>query len=165
MKAFIAAGSDASGDAVVDLEKVRFVVTTSTSANSTTLAPSYNIPIALILGGLGWGCLALVMFGTWQIVLAGIGVVFGVFLLYQAATLRLVFTATDLDIYRGDNRIRQFPYAEWQIWAIFWTPVPILFYFREVNSIHFLPVLFSPEMLRSQLEQRVPDLAEQSEPS
>jgi len=165
MKAFIAAGSDASGDAVVDLEKVRFVVTTSTSANSTTLAPSYNIPIALILGGLGWGCLALVMFGTWQIVLAGIGVVFGFFLLYQAATLRLVFTATDLDIYRGDNRIRQFPYAEWQIWAIFWTPVPILFYFREVNSIHFLPVLFSPEMLRSQLEQRVPDLAEQSEPS
>lgn len=140
-------------------------MTTSTSANSTTLAPSYNLPIAVILGGLAGGGLALVMFGTLQVVLAGVGVVFGLFLLYQAATLRLVFTETDLDIYRGESRIRQFPYAEWQIWDIFWSPVPVLFYFREVNSIHFLPILFSPAMLRSQLEQHVADLADQPDPS
>lgn len=140
-------------------------MTTSTSANSTTLAPSYNLPLALILGGLGGGCLALVMFGTLQVMLAGVVFVFGLFLLYQAATLRLVFTETDLEIYRGESRIRQFPYGEWQIWDIFWSPVPILFYFREVNSIHFLPILFSPEMLRSQLEQHVADLADQPDPS
>jgi len=138
-------------------------VTTSATTNSTTLKPSYNIPIALLLGGAGWGALALVMFGTLQVVLAGIVFVFGLFLLYQAATLRLVFTETDLDIYRGDDRIRRFPYAEWQIWDIFWSPVPVLFYFREVNSIHFLPILFSPEMLRSQLEQHLPNLADQPE--
>jgi len=103
------------------------------------------------------------MFGTLQIVLAGVVFVLGLFLLYQAATLRLVFSETDLDIYRGDQRIRQFPYADWKIWDIFWSPVPVLFYFREVNSIHFLPILFSPEMLRSQLEQHLPHLADSAD--
>ena len=138
-------------------------MTTSATVNSTTLKPSYNLPILLLLGGAGGGCLALVMFGTLQIVLAGVVFVFGLFLLYQAATLRLVFSETDLDIYRGDQRIRQFPYADWKIWDIFWSPVPVLFYFREVNSIHFLPILFSPEMLRSQLEQHLPHLADSAD--
>lgn len=131
-------------------------MTASPTVESTTLKPSYNLPIALILGGLGWGSLSLVMFGTVQRVLASIVALFGLFLLYQAMSLRLVFTATDLDIYRGEKRIRRFPYADWEIWDIFWSPVPILFYFREVNSIHFLPILFSPEELRSQLEQHLP---------
>lgn len=100
------------------------------------------------------------MFGTVQRVIAGILFVFGLFLLYQASTLRLVFTESDLDIYRGDARIRQFPYQDWQIWDIFWSPVPILFYFREVKSIHFLPILFNPEELRSQLERHLPDKAD-----
>ena len=30
-----------------------------------------------------------------------------------------------------------------------------LFYFRETQSIHFLPILFSPKELREQLELRV----------
>lgn len=94
-----------------------------------------------------------------QIWLAGVLALFGCFLLYQTATLRLVFTETDLDIYRGDTQIRQFPYQDWQTWAIFWSPLPILFYFREVKSIHFLPVLFNPVSLRSQLEQHVLDKA------
>jgi hypothetical protein len=42
---------------------------------------------------------------------------------------------------------------------IFWSPVPILFYFREVNSIHFLPMLFQSAALRTQLETRLPQLA------
>jgi hypothetical protein len=29
----------------------------------------------------------------------------------------------------------------------------VLFYFREVSSIHFLPILFSPSQLRSCLER------------
>ena len=30
-----------------------------------------------------------------------------------------------------------------------------MFYFRETQSIHFLPILFSPKVLREQLELRV----------
>ncbi len=133
-------------------------VTASSTAESITLPPSYNIPMALILGGLAWGSLALVMFGIGQVVVAGLVLVFGLFLLYQTKTLRLVFTDQALEVYRGNAQIRCFPYADWQTWEIFWSPVPILFYFREVNSIHFLPVLFNPEALRSQLEQRFPRL-------
>nr|WP_242517609.1 DUF3119 family protein [Leptolyngbya sp. LK] len=136
------------------------MVTVSSANQTTTLQPSYNLPIALILGGIAWACLSLVMWGTLVAIVAGIVALFGGFLLYQAATLRLVFTATDLDIYRGDRRIRQFPYQDWEHWDIFWQPVPVLFYFREVNSIHFLPILFSPIMLRSQLEQHVPHQAD-----
>lgn len=77
---------------------------------------------------------------------------FGLFLLVQTLTLTLRFTETALDIYRGEKQIRTFPYADWQHWEIFWTPVPVLFYFREVNSIHFLPILFSPIELQACLE-------------
>jgi hypothetical protein len=84
--------------------------------------------------------------------------IFGVFLLYQTVSLRLVFTTTDLDIYRGETQIRRFPYQDWQHWEIFWPAVPILFYFREVNSIHFLPVLFDPKQLQTCLETRLPQL-------
>jgi hypothetical protein len=81
---------------------------------------------------------------------------FGLFLMFQALTLRLQFTATDLDIYRGEKLIRRFPYQEWQNWRIFWNGVPILFYFKEIKSIHFLPILFDPNTLKSCLEQRCP---------
>jgi hypothetical protein len=84
---------------------------------------------------------------------------FGVFLLVQALTLTLRFTATALDIYRGEKLIRHFPYAEWEYWEIFWAPVPTLFYFREVNSIHFLPILFNPTQLKTSLESHCPSLA------
>jgi len=82
--------------------------------------------------------------------------VLAVFLLFQTATIRLEFTQTALDIYRSNQRIRQFPYQDWSHWEIFWPPVPILFYFREVNSIHFLPILFNPKMLQTCLEERCP---------
>ncbi len=106
------------------------------------------MPVVLILAALplfwvqAWASLAIALFG--------------VFLLIQTVTLRLRFTATDLDIYRGDNLIRRFPYAEWQNWRIFWPPLPILFYFKEVNSIHFLPILFDPKALQTCLEARCP---------
>ncbi len=87
-----------------------------------------------------------------QLWVAAVLGLFGVFLLVQALTLTLRFTENSLDIYRGEKLIRHFPYAEWEHWEIFWSPVPILFYFREVNSIHFLPILFSPTQLRTCLE-------------
>jgi hypothetical protein len=118
---------------------------------TVTLPPSYRIPIAL-------GLIALPI-AALQIWVGGVIGGFALFLLVQTITLRLVFTDTALEVYRGDRIIRHFPYAEWQRWDIFWSPVPILFYFREVNSIHFLPMLFQATALRTQLEARLPALA------
>ncbi|MEO1094231.1 MAG: DUF3119 family protein [Cyanobacteria bacterium J06638_28] len=123
-------------------------MTSSSTAQNATLDPSYRIPLTLIVVALPLGLLK-----VWLAIAIAL---FGTFLLYQAATLRLVFTDTDLDIYRGESQIRRFPYQEWQTWEIFWSPMPILFYFREINSIHFLPILFNPTGLRAQLEARVP---------
>lgn len=120
--------------------------TSTTALETVELAPSYRLPVAIALLGIA--------LGFWNIWAGGVIGLFGVFLLIQAATLRLRFTATDLDIYRGEKRIRQFPYRDWQNWEIFWQPVPILFYFKEINSIHFVPVLFNPKTLRECLEQR-----------
>ncbi|NJO85655.1 MAG: DUF3119 family protein, partial [Synechococcaceae cyanobacterium RM1_1_27] len=53
--------------------------------------------------------------------------------------------------------IRNFPYGEWTSWKLFYPSVPILFFFREVKSIHFLPILFAPQQLQSCLETYVGD--------
>jgi hypothetical protein len=127
-------------------------VTTSFTSNSTStveLKPSYNIPVVLIIGSIP---LLLIQ----QFVAGGITALLGLFLMYQAATLRLQFSPTDLDIIKGDNLLRRFPYSEWQNWRIFWSKVPILFYFKEIKSIHFLPILFSPNILKACLEERCP---------
>lgn len=118
------------------------------SVETVQLAPSYTLPIALVL-------IALLLFWL-QPWLSGAIALFGIFLLYQAVTLRLMFTDTALDIYRGDALIRRFPYQDWQNWAIFWSGVPILFYFKEVKSIHFLPILFDPTTLNACLQERCP---------
>ena len=127
--------------------------TDPTSAAAVTLEPRYWVPMGVTLlgpasllsaplwGGARWLCLALVLFGG--------------FLLLQARLLRLRFTGDALVVLRLDQEIRRFPYAEWSGWRIFWPPLPVLFYFREIRSIHLLPVLFDAAELRSQLEQRV----------
>jgi Protein of unknown function (DUF3119) len=122
----------------------------NTFPNTSTveLKPSYNIPIVLVFAGI---CLLLAL--PW---LGGAIAVFGLFLMFQAVSLRLQFTAMDLDIYRGEKLIRRFPYQEWQNWRIYWNRVPILFYFKEVKSIHFLPIIFDPNTLKTCLEQRCP---------
>ena len=127
------------------------VVPSPISNPTVELLPSFWLPIALVF-------LALPLFLV-QVWLSSAIALFGLFLFIQAATLRLRFTPSDLDIYRGETLIRRFPYQEWQNWRIFWTPVPILFYFKEVNSIHFLPVLFDPKMLQTCLEARCPRIS------
>ncbi|MEG4286498.1 DUF3119 family protein [Microcoleus sp. A006_D1] len=127
-------------------------MTTTASATTPTdtieLAPSFAIPLVLVLTAV-----PLLFVQKWvSLPLA----LFGLFLMYQAATIRLQFTLTDLDIYRSSKLIRQFPFRQWQNWRIFWPAVPILFYFKEINSIHFLPVLFDRKMLQTCLEQRCP---------
>ena len=120
-----------------------------TTDKVNALSPSYNLPIAIMLLSLPLLWIQL-----------GIGLliaVLGLFLLYQTSTIRLVFTASALEVRRNDNLLKTFPYADWQSWKVFWPAVPILFYFKEVNSIHFLPVLFSPKELRTHLEEHCGD--------
>ncbi|MEM9090495.1 MAG: DUF3119 family protein [Cyanobacteria bacterium P01_F01_bin.53] len=124
---------------------------TTTPATSETLTPSFKLPIGIVLLSL-----------PLLFVQLGVGIVIallGLFLLYQTTTIRLKFTPTALEVLRNENILKTFPYAEWESWTIFWPPVPILFYFKEVNSIHFLPVLFSPEELRDRLQTHCPDQA------
>ncbi|MBD2137206.1 DUF3119 family protein [Anabaena sp. FACHB-1237] len=118
--------------------------------STVELKPSYNLPIALVFIGI------LILFiQPW---VGSVVTLLGLFLMLQAVTLRFQFTATDFDLYRGEKLIRRFPYQEWQNWRVFWHKVPILFYFKEVNSIHFLPILFDPEALKSCLEEHCPKL-------
>ncbi len=128
------------------------IVATASSMNSSAstveLRPSYKLPLALVVIAV-----ALVW---WQIAIASAVGLFGLFLAFQAATIRLQFTDSALDVYRSGKLIRQFPYSDWQNWRIFWSKVPILFYFKEVKSIHFVPVLFDARTLRSCLEQKCP---------
>jgi hypothetical protein len=124
------------------------VYTVVTSSGDLELSPSYPIPIVVIVAAL-----PLLAWNIWLGLAIG---VFGLFLLLQTAIIRLKFTSTSMLVYRSGQEIRSFPYAEWEEWQIFWRPLPILFYFREVNSIHFLPVLFDPQQLRSCLEQHCP---------
>jgi Protein of unknown function (DUF3119) len=131
---------------------------TFTPAIATTetvvLNPSYRLPI-----GLAIAALPLTLLSIW----AALPIfLFALFLGIQATILRLHFTATDLEIYRGQTQIRTFPYADWYHWEIYWPAVPILFYFREVNSIHFLPVLFDPAALAQCLSDRCPRKAPQN---
>ncbi|QOV23021.1 DUF3119 family protein [Anabaenopsis elenkinii] len=121
---------------------------TTDSTSTVELQPSYNIPVVLLIAAI-----PLLVVQVWVgLVMA----LLGLFLLFQTVTIRLHFTATDLDIYRGEKLLRRFPYQEWQNWRIFWYGIPILFYFKEVNSIHFLPILFDPKTLKSCLESRCP---------
>jgi hypothetical protein len=118
------------------------------SPSVVELSPSYVLPGVLVLGAV-----PLLLVQVWASLAIAL---FGLFLLVQAVTLRLRFTPTDLDIYRGETLIRRFPYQDWQNWQIFWPQFPILFYFKEIKSIHFLPILFDPKMLQTCLEQHCP---------
>jgi len=117
---------------------------------SRTLSPSFAIPLTLVLGAV-----PVMVFQPY----IGFGLsILGLFLMVQSATIRLEFNESALDVYRSNNLIRHFPYSEWQSWRIFWRSLPILFYFKEVKSIHFLPILFNPEELRTALHTYVPNL-------
>lgn len=120
---------------------------TTTEHETVVLSPSFKLPL-----GLGAIALPIVLWQPW---FGAPLLLLGAFLALQTARIRLAFTPTELEVRLGERLLRQFPYAEWSNWVIFWPPVPILFYFREVNSIHFLPMLFDPKMLTAQLEAHV----------
>ncbi|MEM8611405.1 MAG: DUF3119 family protein [Cyanobacteria bacterium P01_H01_bin.105] len=117
----------------------------SASSAATTLRPDYRLSLSILFVGL---CVVSV-----QVWVGLIVALLGLFLVVQTTIIRLTFTDTELHVCRGTTILRQFPYAEWQTWTVFWSSVPILFYFREVKSIHFLPMLFNPAELLEQLNQ------------
>lgn len=121
------------------------------TASYRELTPRYAIPMGIVLVALPL---------LWVQIWVGAAIaLFGLFLGFQTATLRLRFTAEAFELYRGDRQLRRFPYQDWLHWEIFWPGLPILLYFREVNSIHFLPILFNVEELRSALEEHCADTA------
>lgn len=127
---------------------MNFATSAATSTQVVELSPSYTLSLVLIVAALPVSFVQI-----W----VGLPIaLLGLFLFFQTVTIRLKFTETALDIYRSDTLLRRFPYQEWQNWRIFWTPIPILFYFKEVKSIHFLPILFDPKMLKTCLEERCP---------
>jgi hypothetical protein len=129
-------------------------LTASSTDDAVTLAPRPWLPLwILALAGL-----TQVLLPPWDGLpwISGITGLFGLFLLLQTALLRLRFSADALEVLRLDQEIRRFPYADWTGWRVFWAPVPVLLYFREIRSLHLLPVLFDGHELRRQLERRVP---------
>lgn len=123
------------------------LIDSNNASETTELKPSYAIPIVLVLTA--------IPFVLIQPIVAGVIGIFGLFLFYQAATIRLVFTSTDLEVYRSQEKFRTFPYQDWQNWQIFWSFFPVLFYFKEIKSIHFLPILFDSETLKTCLEKHI----------
>ena len=131
----------------------------TTDANSVSIAPSPRLPLAILL--LAAALLPLPLH-PWPSLVVGL---FALFLLVQTYSLRLEFCTDTLVVWRGQQELRRFPYAEWTSWRLFAAWLPGLFYFREVNSIHFLPILFEPAQLREQLVLRVGALEQPAPPN
>jgi hypothetical protein len=127
-------------------------MTTNLEAENSTeiieLAPDFKIPLVLILAALG-----LFRVSLW---LGGAIAILGLFLTIQTCLIRLQFTDRALNVLRTGKIIRSFPYSEWLNWEIFWSPVPILFYFKEIKSIHFLPIIFNAKTLVDCLHKYYP---------
>jgi len=123
-------------------------ISNSEAKQTIELTPSYKIPLVLIVAALPF-----VVVQKWVSLAIAL---LGIFLLIQTLTIRLKFTDTALEVYRLEKLLRNFPYQDWLNWKIFWSPIPILFYFREIKSIHFLPIIFDPEMLQTCLENNFP---------
>ena len=121
----------------------------SSSSTKVTLQPDPRLPLLVV--GLGAALLPLPLHPWPTLVVA----LFGVFLLIQTASLRLEFEERALIVWQNGRELRRFPYDQWLTWRLFAPWLPGLFYFRETQSIHFLPILFSPKQLREQLELRV----------
>jgi hypothetical protein len=122
-------------------------------SQGVVLTPRYGVPIGVVVSGLG--CLALLPLWNGALWLAGVVVVFGLFLLLQTALLRLEFAPDALLVWRQTSLLRRFPFTDWLGWKLFWPGLPVLFYFREQRSIHLLPVLFDATSLREQLDHHL----------
>ena len=123
----------------------------SSTPAPVTLKPEVRLPFLVVALGLALLLLPLPLTPWPTLVVA----LFGLFLLIQSASLRLEFKEDALIVWQNTRELRRFPYDQWLSWRLFAPWLPGLFYFRETQSIHFLPILFSPKELREQLELRV----------
>ncbi len=121
---------------------------TTGTTETIELKPNFAIPVVLVIVAI-----SLLPFSKIGASIVGL---LGLFLMIQTFRIKLQFTQKALDVYNGKKMIRSFPYEEWSNWRIFWSRLPILFYFREVNSIHFLPIIFDSKTLLSCLEKYCP---------
>lgn len=121
---------------------------TEGSTEVVELSPSYRIPIFLLIAA----CV-LALVSVWSAVVFSL---LGLFLTVQTLLIRLQFTDQALNVLRSGKEILSFPYSEWLNWEIYWFPIPILFYFKEINSIHFLPIIFDSETLIECLNKHYP---------
>ncbi len=128
----------------------------SDAPQPVVLSPHFGVAVAVV--GLGLACLALLPLWSGALWLALVVALFGLFLVLQTALLRLEFNGEALLVRRGGTQLRRFPYDAWLGWRLFWPALPALFYFRERQSIHLLPVLFDATALRQQLQGRLPQL-------
>ncbi|MCP9851123.1 DUF3119 family protein [Cyanobium sp. Morenito 9A2] len=118
------------------------------------LAPHFGVALGVVL--LGVALVPLSLLWAPALGVATVIGVFGLFLMAQTALLRLQFSADALVVWRQSKELRRFPYDAWLGWTLFWAPLPVLFYFREQKSVHFLPMLFDAKELRRQLDLHVP---------
>ena len=119
---------------------------------SVTIAPSFQLPIILI--ALSFSLLFLKIGSLPTIISAS----FSFFLLLQSCTLRIKISKDDFIVLQFGKEIRRFPFKNWLTWKLFLPNLPGIFYFREKSSPHLLPILFNPEQLKKQLQEKVGDL-------
>ena len=120
--------------------------------DSVTINPSFQLPIILII--LSFMLLFLKIGFIPTIVSAS----FSFFLLLQSFTLRIKITKNDFIVLQFGKEIRRFPFKNWLTWKLFLPKLPGIFYFREKSSPHLLPILFNPDQLKEQLQDKVGDL-------
>tara|TARA_B100000575_G_scaffold283389_1_gene276182 strand:+ start:491 stop:892 length:402 start_codon:yes stop_codon:yes gene_type:complete len=125
---------------------------TSDIENSVTISPSFKLPIILII--LSFMLLFLKIGSLPTIISAS----FSFFLLLQTFTLRIQITRDDFVVMQLGKEIRRFPFKNWLTWKLFVPSLPVIFYFRETSSPHLLPILFNPDQLKNQLQEKVGEL-------
>ena len=124
----------------------------SESKDSVTISPSFQLPIILIVLSF---MLLFLNIGIWPTIVSSS---FSFFLLLQAFTLRINITKEDFVVLQLGKEIRRFPFKNWIAWKLFLPDLPGIFYFRETNSPHLLPILFNPKQLKEELLKKVDSL-------
>ena len=124
----------------------------SESKDSITISPSFQLPIILIVLSF---MLLFLNIGIWPTIVSAS---FSFFLLLQAFTLRINITKEDFVVLQLGKEIRRFPFKNWIAWKLFLPDLPGIFYFRETNSPHLLPILFNPKQLKEELLKKVDSL-------
>ena len=124
----------------------------SESKDSVTISPSFQLPIILIVLSF---MLLFLNIGIWPTIVSSS---FSFFLLLQAFTLRINITREDFIVLQLGKEIRRFPFKNWIAWKLFLPDLPGIFYFRETNSPHLLPILFNPKQLKEELLKKVDSL-------